>query len=147
MNFVGQYLPHKKPMILIDHVVSFGDDFIQTNVSINKSSVFFDGKGVPSYIALEYMAQSIAAWSGLKASSMNEPPKIGFLLGTRKLVLNVPFFKENEKLDIYGKQKYSDGELASFECWIEHKNIKYAEAILNVYQPINISNLNLEERK
>jgi len=140
MNSIEHYLPHAKPMILIDNIVSFGDDFIQTTVLINKNSVFFDEKGVPSYIALEYMAQSIAAWNGLQARDMNEPPKIGFLLGSRKLILKVPFFKENDRLNVYGKLKYSDGEMASFECWVERNSEKCVHAILNVYQPKNISN-------
>lgn len=137
MNSMSQYLPHEKPMILIDDIVCFGDDFIQTKVLIHKNSAFWGDNGVPSYLALEYMAQSVAAWNGLQLHDKHESPKIGFLLGTRKLVLNVAFFKENNKLDVYGKLKYSDGEMASFECWIECNNEKWAHAILSVYQMNN----------
>lgn len=134
MNSISHYLPHEKPMILIDDIVCFGEDFIQTKVLIHKQSPFWSDNGVPAYVALEYMAQSVAAWNGLQLHDKHESPKIGFLLGTRKLILNVPFFKANNQLDVYATLKYSDGEMASFECRIECNNEKWAQAILSVYQ-------------
>lgn len=134
-------LPHKPPMILLDRVVNFGEDFIQTSLTIHKGVPFFKKEGVPAYVAIEYMAQTVGVWSGLTARQYNLPPKIGFLLGTRKLTLQIPFFKDGAELIVYGNSKYNDGQMASFDCWVEVQGEKVASAILNVFQPDNVSEL------
>ena len=132
---IADILPHKPPMILVDAVATFRKDFIHTTLTIKKGIPFYiDGK-VPSYVSIEYMAQSIGAWRGLLALEEKKPPQIGFLLGTRKLHLGVPFFEEGDTLDIYGDASYSDGEIASFKCWVERDNDLVASASLNVFQP------------
>jgi len=135
---IEHLLPHAHPMILIDNVVDFRDDFIHTNVTIKEDSPFFENDEVPSYISLEYMAQSVGAWNGLFSRQNNMEPKIGFLLGSRQLNLEVSSFKLGDRLDIYGEVKYSDGEMASFDCWIDKGSERVAHAILNVFQPKNI---------
>lgn len=132
---MADILPHKDPMILVDKVMDFQDDFIHVTLSIRPGIPFYNQGKVPSYIALEYMAQAVAAWNGLILKKYNQPPRIGFLLGTRKLTLDRTSFKEGELLNIYGRSKYSDGEMASFECWIDIEGKQVALASLNVFQP------------
>ncbi len=132
---ISELLPHKEPMILVDRVLEFQDDFIHVEVTIRPGIPFFEKGEVPAYVALEYMAQAIAAWNGILLRKYNYPPRIGFLLGTRKLTLHKTHFKEGEVLNIFGRSKYSDGEMASFECWIEIDGKQAAAASLNVFQP------------
>jgi predicted hotdog family 3-hydroxylacyl-ACP dehydratase len=135
---VSDLLPHKPPMVLLDSVVESSEDTIHTLVSICSGIPFFRDGVVPAYVAIEYMAQTIGAWNGLRMRVENKEPKVGFLLGTRELKLQVSAFQEGDELHVYGKSKYSDGEMASFECWVELKGEKVASAILNVFQPSNV---------
>jgi predicted hotdog family 3-hydroxylacyl-ACP dehydratase len=132
---IENLLPHAPPMILLDRVEAYQDDFIHTSLTIRKDSPFLEEGSVPAYIALEYMAQTIAAWSGLIAQQQKQAPKIGFLLGTRRLVLDIPSFHTGETLDIYGRLNYTDGEIAAFDCWVEIKGARVVQASLNVFQP------------
>lgn len=131
-------LPHDPPMVLLDRVVSCGEDFIQCQVLIQKSSPFFNQGSVPSYISLEYMAQAVGAWNGLISRRNGEPPKIGFLLGVRKLDLDVESFTEGQLLNVFGKAQYVDGEMASFDCWVEIDSTRVVHGALNVFQPQNM---------
>ena len=98
-------------------------------------SLKHDGYRVPSYVAIEYMAQAIAAWNGLLSRKQGQKPRIGFLLGSRKLKLLTPCFKVGETLNVFGQSKYNDEEMASFDCWVERSGERVAEASLNVFQP------------
>ena len=138
---IADLLPHNHPLILIDRVVDYTEDTIHTIVNIRNDSPFFENGAIPSYIGLEYMAQTVGAWTGLMARQQNQEPKIGFLLGSRKLILNVPTFKEGSTLDIHGLVKYNDGEMGSFECWVEIDGEQVVQANLNVFQPSNIAPL------
>jgi predicted hotdog family 3-hydroxylacyl-ACP dehydratase len=135
---IGDLLPHKPPMILVDEVVEFREDLIHTRIVIREGIPFFKEGRVPSYVALEYMAQTIGVWSGLKLRQQGKKLQVGFLLGTRRLNLQISFFNERITLNIYGQPKYSDGEMASFYCWVEIEGKTVAEASLNVYQPQSI---------
>lgn len=135
---IEHILPHAKPMILIDKIIACSEDFIHSTLQITADIPFFVEGGVPCYIALEYMAQTIAAWSGIMARAKQEKPKVGFLLGTRKLTLNEETFVSGDLLDIYGKLKYNDGEMACFDCWVTVNQLQIVSAQLNVFQPKDI---------
>ena len=144
MSAIGKYLPHGEPMILLDELIECLEENVHATVTLTDESPFCEHGRIPSYVALEYMAQSIAAWNGYRAYEHQEEPKIGFLLGSRRLTLNVPSFLVGETLDIYGKCHYNDGEMAAFECRIERNRECIAEATLNVYQPKDITQFNNE---
>ena len=130
-------IPHKPPMVLIDKVIDFTSDSITAMVTITDQSLFFENGGVPSYVGIEYMAQAVAAWNGLMARQNNLPSGIGYLLGTRKMKLLIENFKEGSYLEIKGYCKFTDGEIASFDCSIHIDGIEVASAALTVFQPSN----------
>lgn len=132
---IKDLLPHDPPMVLLDGVEACQEDFIHTSLVIRQEIPFCENGAVPAYVGLEYMAQAVAAWSGWIARQQGLAPKIGFLLGARRLTLNVTHFKIAEKLDIYAKNIYQDGEMAAFDCWIEINSVRVAQAGLNVFQP------------
>lgn len=138
MNFdipIQDLLPHKPPMVLIDRVLDFRDNFIKTSVKIRDGIPFYDNGHVPSYVAVEYMAQTIGVWRGLLSREQNQKPQIGFLLGTRKLTLETPYFRDGDELEVFGEENYTDEEIASFTCWITRQKQTVAQAVLNVFQP------------
>ncbi len=138
---IADFLPHASPMILLDEVITHEEDFVHTRVTIGSNSPFFTKDGVPSYVALEYMAQTVGVWKGMIHQQQNQRPQIGFLLGSRRLTLNTPFFKKGTTLDVYGKPLYNDGEMASFECWMTSMGERLASATLNVFQPKDRKNI------
>lgn len=146
MNYaIEDLIAHDHPMILIDDVISHNDEMIETSLTINEDTPFmFDGK-VPCYVAVEYMAQSIAAYSGIIAREKGEAVRIGFLLGTRKLELLSDGFLIGEQLNIEAKALYNDGEMASFDCVTKKGGKIVAKARLSVYQPSN-DNLKMETK-
>ncbi|MGB0683237.1 MAG: hypothetical protein ACPGOV_11035 [Magnetovibrionaceae bacterium] len=132
---IEDLIAHRAPMILIDRVLDFDSEFIRTQVVITEKSPFLRAGRVPAYVAIEYMAQSIAAYSGLCAKQEGRPISIGFLLGTRNLSLKKTTFEIGNSLSVDAKSIYNDGEMGAFECQVFRHGEKVASAILNVYQP------------
>jgi predicted hotdog family 3-hydroxylacyl-ACP dehydratase len=82
---IQDLLPHRPPMLLLDAVVGFDEESAQCSVTIHESSTFFDDGGVPAWVALEYCAQCVAAFAGLKAHHSGGEPRIGLLVAAREL--------------------------------------------------------------
>ncbi|MCC4833459.1 hotdog family protein [Shewanella sp. 10N.7] len=135
---IAEFVPHRAPMILIDRVIQHQQDSLITEVVITPQSAYFNHaiNGVPNYVGIEYMAQSIAALAGVEAHLRDDKIRVGFLLGTRKLVMHQPQFTLGEKYRISVTRLYQeDSGLAVFDCQILAGDTVIASANVNVFQP------------
>lgn len=141
----SEVLPHASPMMLISSIESY--DLAQcslvSTVNVSKDDIFFDKvlNGVPSYVALEYMAQTIGCFAGILERQRGIAPKVGFVIGTRSITTYVDRFCDNKSYSVSVKQLFLDDGLASFDCSISHKETSQhcAKAIVNVYLPEDIN--------
>ncbi len=87
-------------------------------VDVDENSPFFSPSagGVPGCVALEYMAQTMALATGLERLRAGKPPQVGFVLGSRRLEVRIPFFRAGERYRIRAICTYSDEEFGSFDC-------------------------------
>jgi predicted hotdog family 3-hydroxylacyl-ACP dehydratase len=141
---VESVVPQRPPMILIDEIVARQAESIVALVTIQPDGLFFQpGRGVPSHVALEWMAQACAAFGGSEALDEGGAVKIGFLLGTRDFRATRSWFAEGEHLYVRALLEYRDGELANFACEVADslEGPSLARASLNVYQPRDASAL------
>ncbi|NVK22238.1 MAG: hotdog family protein [Kangiellaceae bacterium] len=135
-----ELIPHSPPMVLVDNILGYGDDWLEAQITIKPDTYFFDSQhqGVASWVAIEYMAQAIAALAGIRAKSQGQEVKLGFLLGTRKYHIQQPFLTVNETYNIKVQQLYlDDSGLASFDCSIYQQDAIFAQAKLNVFETDN----------
>ncbi len=134
---VSELMPHSSPMVLIDKIVNYDDSGLISEISIVKDCRFYDAEiqGVPSWVGIEYMAQSIAALAGIQAKEKNEQIKLGFLLGSRRYNIHSPHLKTGNTYQIQVKHLYMDSSgLASFDCQIVNNEDKIVDARLNVFE-------------
>ncbi|MEH6545366.1 MAG: hypothetical protein V7701_02990 [Sneathiella sp.] len=132
---INDLLYHTSPMILIDNIESYDAETVLSSVEITPNSPFLRDDVVPSYVSVEYMAQSVAAYSGIKAKNSAGSIKIGYLASARKVELNVPYFSVGDKLEITVKMIWNESPMAVFDCRVDRKNTIVASSRLNVYQP------------
>lgn len=132
---VEELVPHSGKMSLLDKIIDYGEGWLAAEVKINADSMFVEGNGVPAWIGLEYMAQGIAAYAGLKERRNGGKPKIGFLLGTRKYLCNAEYFETGQVLSLKVKlELLADNGLNVFACELSGKEVS-ATAVVNVFQP------------
>ncbi len=106
--------------------------------------MFYDAtlNGVPAWVGIEYMAQAISALAGLRAKEKNQGIKLGFLLGTRKLLLVYKVLVAGQRYRIHVKQMFWDESgMANFECEIFHDQELCVEAKVNVFETDEIEKI------
>lgn len=138
---IEDLLPHAGDMVLLDHLLEYGEDYAVSSIKVTPQSRFYehDIDGIHSSIGLEWMAQTIAAVAGIAALSNNKPVKVGFLLGTRRYKPVKPVFGNQNEYIVRVKQLYhEDNGLGAFECVISEGDTLVAEAKLNVFAPENV---------
>lgn len=133
---IRQYVPHAGLMCLLDRVLASGDTWLEAEVTVRPESLFCDGASVGAWVGIEYMAQAIAAFGGVRARRENQAVKIGFLVGTRKYVSQWPVFPVGSSLLVRVDQQYeADNGLSVFDCRLSCAQEEVAIATITVFQP------------
>lgn len=132
---VESLVPHARTMLLLDRATQYGDGWAEAEVRIAEDSLFYEvGRGVPSWVGIEYMAQTVAMYDGIRSRSLGRPVSVGLLVGSRRLVASAPWFPLGELLTIRVEQELLDGPAGVFNCQARGRSV-WAECRLNVYVP------------
>lgn len=133
---IAELLPHSGNMVLLDEVLEFSADTVRTRLCVRPGGLFNQPDGsLPAWLAIELMAQSVAAFAGCHARQAGLPVKLGFLLGTRSFSCNVERFPLGCELQIEAHCSLQDDSgMGVFECRLSGAQI-LAEARLNVFCP------------
>lgn len=145
---VDTLVPHAAPMLLIDRVLNADAESLTAEVRITKNSLFFTpANGVPAYVGIEYIAQTVAAYSGWRAQSdaPGTAPKIGYLLGTRKMTMACDGFADGDVLVIHVQNIFEDGEMGVFDGEVRKGDETLVSARINVYQPDDTASVSSSE--
>jgi predicted hotdog family 3-hydroxylacyl-ACP dehydratase len=120
---VAELLPHRPPMVLIDEACGMEGEFFLAKVRITPASPFFSGGGVPSWVGLEYMAQTVAAFSGALGKAEGGAIKVGMLLGTREYTVETPLFADGEELAVLTRiDIFQTDGVSSMNCRIRSRD-------------------------
>ena len=133
---IRDVVPHRASLLLLDELVHWDDDSIHAALVVPSKGAFAGPDGVPAWIGIEYMAQAIGAYAGLRARRSGEPVRIGFLLGTRRYQSRWARFPAGSRLRVRVAHDYSAGSgLSVFGCRIVCGETEVAEASLTVFAP------------
>ena len=61
---VESLVPHRGTMSLLDRVLAVDEEQALAEVDVGPASLFAQADGVPAWVGIEYMAQTVAAWAG-----------------------------------------------------------------------------------
>ncbi|MEZ8144571.1 3-hydroxydecanoyl-ACP dehydratase [Enterovibrio norvegicus FF-33] len=136
---IKQLVPHRAPMLYLNKMVDAGKSFAHCQARPNTDHHFFDTKqqGLPSWVGIELMAQTIAAWSGFHYYQKGQSPVIGFLVGSRRYQTVTAFFARNQVLDIHVDEVMSHEGVSVFSCKIESNGALLASSQLSTFEPSN----------
>ena len=105
---VAPLLPHSGDMVLLDRISDFGEDFLIAETEIHSDNILIKHGKLATFAGIEIMAQGVAAWSGCLATLADEPVRLGYLLGTRKLHIYTQEIPVGSKLQIKIKMSIQD---------------------------------------
>lgn len=132
----GKYLPHSSIMARLEEIKSVDENGLTGTLTIRADDPFLAGDAVPAWVAIEYMAQAIAAYAGHRASLLDAPVETGFLVGSRRFEAALTEFPIGSSLEIAVSVKVmGTGGLSSFACRVDVDGVPAVSATLNVYKP------------
>jgi predicted hotdog family 3-hydroxylacyl-ACP dehydratase len=131
---IGELLYHRPPMIFLDEIIESGPGSLVAGVHIRPGIPFFqEDLGVPAWVGLEYMAQAVAAFAGIRARSDNRPPELGMLIGCRHYSSKIAAFTPNTRIKVGVQELVSEENgLGSFDCTLSTSDL-IAEGRIAVY--------------
>jgi len=134
---VEAILPHRGTMLLIDAVLSCDDHALSAEAGVRSDAWYADADGaMPAWIGIELMAQTVAAHISLLAMRAGGRARPGVLLGTRSYAALRSAFPAGARLVIEGHELLRGEEgHSAYECTIEHDGVRWAEAVIKVFQP------------
>jgi predicted hotdog family 3-hydroxylacyl-ACP dehydratase len=128
-------VPHQPPMLWIDRIVSVEGEQIVCTVTPRDEHVFVEDGAAETIAAIEWMAQSVAAFVGLEDESKGSGPRPGYLVAIPEAKFFVPHVRVGETVALTCTRRFGDQQLASFTCVARRGDEVLAEAIINVYRP------------
>ena len=135
---IERVLPHAHPMILVDKLVDYTATSSACTVQITENSNFYNPqrKSVPSYVGIEYMAQTIAAYANALKLDNDGKVSLGFLVSARNYMTQVREFTLGTKLLIQVELLFKEANgLSVFDCKIKQDELLVVEAKINVFEP------------
>lgn len=139
---VAELLPQSGPMRLLSEVLAHEAGETRCALEVRRAELFADATGrVPAWVALEWLAQCVAAHAGLEARARGERPRAGLLLGTRRLVLRAERFSPGARLVAVARPlRAASSGAGAFACRLEEPGARagtpaLAEGTLTVYAP------------
>ena len=135
-----ELMPHRPPMLLLDRMVAAGETHAVCEVELRADGPFGGAEGVPAYVGIEYMAQTVAAFSGWQRRCAGQPIEIGFLLGTREFQSFCDGFQVGQTLRVEVTHVWGGDQLARFNCTISdaQTGALLQQADLSVFKPTDL---------
>ena len=124
-------IPHKGKMLLIDEIenIDFENKTITAFATINEENIFYETDGVPSYIFIEYVAQSCAAYNSYNQNknksenqNNNDNEKIGFILNIKSANCYKDKVASGETIYIKAKETLRDSNIAYYDGEVFYNN-------------------------
>ena len=124
-------------MVLIHEPYGSGDEWTTATVQIAEDTMFYQsGYGVPTWVGMEYMAQTIALYAGIRSTQHGKPITVGFLLGTTRYSAECDYFRLGSVLQIRVDETWRDNQMAVHDCSIKDQSgATIASAELKVFKP------------
>jgi predicted hotdog family 3-hydroxylacyl-ACP dehydratase len=137
---IADTLPHKAPLLLLDELLECGNEHVACGVTITENSLFCEAtKGVPAWVGLEYMAQTVSTYSGVDEVRQGLAPTIGLLLGSRRYRSEVTHFAIGMRLRIVATLLLRDEhDLVAFDCTIHSGDSVLACGDIKAYRPKDV---------
>lgn len=133
---IETFVPHRGAMRLLDRVIEFDDERAVAEVDVPFDGLFVRDGGVPAWVGIEYMAQTIAAWAGARAVRAGEQPRLGFLLGSRRYEAMRADFPSGVTLRVETRcELIGSNGLGMFDCRILLGVDTVATGRLSVFEP------------
>lgn len=135
---ITQYLPHRKPMLLVDCITDISSNHVETTFFIPNDSIFLDNDIFQESGIIENMAQTCSAIVGQTyfEDQTHQPKVLGFISGIKKIELfSLPKKEENltTKAELISRFEGDTYNLCTMNVTTFCNSILIAKANINLF--------------
>ena len=131
-------IPHRGRMLLLSRVNMYNleECSIEAEYRITEDCLFYDSAiaGVPAWVGFEFIAQAIAAFSGIRDRENGVPPKMGFILSVTSMQTGLFSFETGSTVEIRTREIERMNLLCTFEGEILLEGKKVLEGKITVME-------------
>jgi predicted hotdog family 3-hydroxylacyl-ACP dehydratase len=134
MQAIETYVPHRSTMLLLDRLLHVDNTHAVAQVVVPFDGLFVRHGHVGAWVGMEYMAQTVAAWSGANAAP-GATPRVGYLLSCRLFKAHCPQFACGSVLQVHTHlELMGDNGMGLFNGTIFHQGTLLVSARLSVFE-------------
>jgi predicted hotdog family 3-hydroxylacyl-ACP dehydratase len=131
-------------MLLLDRIVEYDLEKprLVSEVDVGERDLFYRKElgGVPAYVGFEYMAQSIAALSGVNTREHGGgEPKIGFIMSIRAFATDIPSYPAGKTVRVSVSEVFRESSVVSFDCVVSLDGAVVTKAVVNAIEVDSVS--------
>lgn len=136
---VSALVPHARGMCLLDRLIAVDDGGATTETCPRREDLFATPAGIPAWVGIEWLAQSVAAWAGYRSRAQGEPPALGLLLGSRRYRSRLPTFPFGRTIRVTANIEFAADngvtQVSGSLHWAGSEALPLAEGSLTLYRP------------
>jgi predicted hotdog family 3-hydroxylacyl-ACP dehydratase len=132
MTTLQDLVPHRPPLLLLDRVLEERENAVAAEAVVDPRAWCANPDGsLPAWFGIELMAQTVAAFSGVRQARKGQPARRGYLLGTRSMTCDLPAFPPGARLRVEAEPVFlDDSGISAFACRILLDGGEVARSVL-----------------
>jgi predicted hotdog family 3-hydroxylacyl-ACP dehydratase len=135
-SMIENYIPQRGPARMIDRLVEVDSEHAVVEADVPFQGRMVRGGLMPAWVGIELMAQAIAVWAGDRSRRAGRPPRVGYLLGSRRYQAFCDGFAAGSTLRVHADCDFvADSGVGIFSCRIEFASQLLARAQVSVFEP------------
>ncbi|MFT7677404.1 MAG: putative hotdog family 3-hydroxylacyl-ACP dehydratase [Planctomycetota bacterium] len=110
-----ELVPHGLPMLALDELLDWKPGHARARLVVSADSLFSrDGK-IETTVALEYMAQTVAACLGMESRTGGTGVRVGMVIACRQMTIERPYLVVGEELVLEANMVHGSDYSSSFK--------------------------------
>ncbi len=132
---IEDLVPHGYPIRALDALLEWEPGRAVCQLQLRASAAFVHGDRVASVVALEYMAQAVAACLGYEAYLAGGRVRAGMIVGVRRMDLMRPHIQVGSVVKLSVERVRGNDEVSTFKGTTHADEQLVAEAHLTLVHP------------
>ena len=110
-----ELVPHGLPMLALDDLLDWKPGYARARLVVSAESPFEHDGRIDTTIALEYMAQTVAACLGMESRSGGTGVRVGMVIACRQMTIERPYLEVGEELVLEAQMVHGFDHSSSFK--------------------------------
>ena len=112
---IAELVPHQAPMLALDCLIDWEPGRALAQLTLRPDSLFAREGLVDSVVALEYMAQAVAACLGMEVYTEGGGMRVGMIVVCRQMEISCPTLEVGEVYEVEVRRVRGNENLSYFE--------------------------------